>query len=753
MRSVFSDKFFVFSLSIVLIISTGILFYGFKFDSMYGVIDSNFEELSDSSPLKFLYYWDETRGAGELQSLRFPELIQSTYIYLIKSVFEDYHYSGFAKLFFINLLLPVSTLFCLYSFTFSQNVERHRERYFALVLLSLLSILNPAFLQSGMNTLIFQKFDYILFCFAIFALNSIAYRSRGYIFSVFLLVISFGAWHQFPYWLPYLAILIVYVSYLLYTKGLSAKKTAYILLLYFFISLPSLFSIIFYLVSIDLSSSNQGAYTQEVFLYANSQSNLLNTLSFIAGTNWGRVWFWTGEQFYRYFDILSNNSFFVLIRYVPISIFLISIYLISKSKELLGYLLSALIVIYYFVIPANSGPLGWLYSLGFQHSILFQIYRESHNKFIFPTIALISIVVFISVRNRSKLNTVILSLLSVYLASFVYIVSVFSVYSQDGFFKLPPEYKKISDHIDSHSTVMVLPQYSTIQTFKYGHFGVNPIEYVIKNPTLIIYHILQSRFNNAFLDFVLNDFNLKRGYGPSARGSKEAQFNEDTIINTNINYIVLDGNISGIPDINSDEFENLKNKISRLSQFRFKAKEGEILVYERKQEFRRSVFLTKHAEYQKISPTKYVVRLNKVEDMASIIFLQSFDRGWKVYPIRFREDWTCGVIEKFYEDEVKECHPLGGHKTLDASSYISNGDFVGSHLVYDGYANHWTMNMNEFIQNYPTSYYRKNPDGTIDVDLVLYYRPQMYLYIVFCLSLIGITFVTWWYFCSKKNHA
>lgn len=41
--------------------------------------------------------------------------------------------------------------------------------------------------------------------------------------------------------------------------------------------------------------------------------------------------------------------------------------------------------------------------------------------------------------------------------------------------------------------------------------------------------------------------------------------------------------------------------------------------------------------------------------------------------------------------------------------------------------------------NYPKEYYKENPDGSIDVRMTLYFRPQSYFYIGLIIS--GITFV------------
>jgi hypothetical protein len=49
-------------------------------------------------------------------------------------------------------------------------------------------------------------------------------------------------------------------------------------------------------------------------------------------------------------------------------------------------------------------------------------------------------------------------------------------------------------------------------------------------------------------------------------------------------------------------------------------------------------------------------------------------------------------------------------------------------MVYD-YANQWTIDPEYIRANYPKNYYKENPDGTIDVRMTMYFRPQSYFYL------------------------
>lgn len=57
-------------------------------------------------------------------------------------------------------------------------------------------------------------------------------------------------------------------------------------------------------------------------------------------------------------------------------------------------------------------------------------------------------------------------------------------------------------------------------------------------------------------------------------------------------------------------------------------------------------------------------------------------------------------------------------------------------MVYD-YANQWTIDPAYIRAHYSKEYYHENPDGTIDVRMTMYFRPQSYFYLGLIIS--GVT--------------
>ena len=55
-----------------------------------------------------------------------------------------------------------------------------------------------------------------------------------------------------------------------------------------------------------------------------------------------------------------------------------------------------------------------------------------------------------------------------------------------------------------------------------------------------------------------------------------------------------------------------------------------------------------------------------------------------------------------------------------------------------GYANKWTIDPEKIKNALSSEYYETNPDGSINIDLVLYFKPQIYQNIAITLALLTV---------------
>lgn len=126
--------------------------------------------------------------------------------------------------------------------------------------------------------------------------------------------------------------------------------------------------------------------------------------------------------------------------------------------------------------------------------------------------------------------------------------------------------------------------------------------------------------------------------------------------------------------------------------------------------------------FRMINPSKYHVRI-RLDEIRSMTFHQSFHSQWRVY----------GLKKEQYLDRYG-----GLTGALKEIGFLWKDDYLrSSHEMVDEYANQWTLDP-EYIKNtFPPGSWEENPDGSLNVFLTLYYRPQAFFYLG--LLITGIT--------------
>ena len=160
-----------------------------------------------------------------------------------------------------------------------------------------------------------------------------------------------------------------------------------------------------------------------------------------------------------------------------------------------------------------------------------------------------------------------------------------------------------------------------------------------------------------------------------------------------------------------------------------------------------------NASFYKINPTKYKVKLDNLDQVSQLDFLNKKNIGWNLYlnPINSNSK-DCNIIQEYNNEgkNIKECEHTQKFFEGEELSYLwKQPVFEDSHkLVYD-YANQWTIDPEYIKANFDKSYYKENPDGSIDIELTLYFKPQSYFYLgiiisgttlILCLGYLGYAF-------------
>lgn len=144
----------------------------------------------------------------------------------------------------------------------------------------------------------------------------------------------------------------------------------------------------------------------------------------------------------------------------------------------------------------------------------------------------------------------------------------------------------------------------------------------------------------------------------------------------------------------------------------------ELVVYENN-DFRPLIYTTQEKEtiykyipYQNVSylfkyPTKYEINLNNISKPVYLNFSQTYNSEWELWIGKF--NWFKVLLDKNYFGE-------------------------NNHLKNDSNLNSFLINPEYIKQNFSKEYYNENPDGSIDLKLVLYFKTQSYFYLGLIIS-------------------
>jgi hypothetical protein len=145
-------------------------------------------------------------------------------------------------------------------------------------------------------------------------------------------------------------------------------------------------------------------------------------------------------------------------------------------------------------------------------------------------------------------------------------------------------------------------------------------------------------------------------------------------------------------------------------------------------------------EFKKINDNQYQIYIKDLATSTPLTFLSSYSKFWDLYLQPNPNDSWCqssGAMSSSNDIECQNEQPSSGGMGL---SYLYQKPiFDSSHYLVDDYANGWTIDPNYIKQNFDPSDYKMNSDGSIDIDLTLYFKPQSYFYVGLIVS--GVTLV------------
>ncbi len=166
------------------------------------------------------------------------------------------------------------------------------------------------------------------------------------------------------------------------------------------------------------------------------------------------------------------------------------------------------------------------------------------------------------------------------------------------------------------------------------------------------------------------------------------------------------------------------------------------LVYKVKDEFRGTIISTSNSDvliqYNKISPIKYEISLHNLRPDTNLKFAESYNKYWELYLEKNTEMTGMNGKPELYNFS-------------DLRFFYTKDMFSNTHVLKDGSENNWKLDPNFIVSNFPSDFYEKNADGTINVTITMYYKPQIYFYLGLILSVMTFLSSIGYLIISRQN--
>jgi len=468
---------------------------------------------------------------------------------------------------------------------------------------------------------------------------------------------------------------------------------------------------------------------------------------------------------YNFFALHYSYWYVPIILSIPIFIFIY--FLFRHSTKIYIRVLTIFILIIVLLVKGTYPPFGDLYKFLVLHLPLFSIFKSATEKWGVLLVFLLTLFIILSLKNKSSKLTTWLLLIYVGYCSIPFITSNFIPEAKINpdlihtkRFTDKPEYSWLRQKLNKDPEIyriLSLPgslNYQIALHIKEDKYytGNDPILTNTNKPFIAPYNgTFDKTFDPLFTEIsqdnylcLLSFFNLKKiilnydnnpWFGFKEEESLEEiekilaeKFNLTKEVNGAITVFDIGDNFLPrfyIPkDYLFTDKDIIENLINLVSSNNFNIRTA-ILADNLKDKITTQTSIPKIA-FVKINPTKYKIKVENASTSYTLVFSESFHRGWKLYLDNNNQPNNIfkPIIAEYFGGQIKE----GSHKNIlfypEIFETISKKE-VGEHFEVNGYANAW--------QIIPT-----DTDNQSDYTLIVEYYPQRLFYFGVIITLITI---------------
>lgn len=542
-----------------------------------------------------------------------------------------------------------------------------------------------------------------------------------------------------PYW-TFFSGIFSFIIILFYTDNDFIKKMMLLFKYYSLIILILILTNINYVYSMLYVFNRQtSTIAGRVFVPENQVVSLLSFFS-PSQNNWLYPWGF-GDNFLGYTALFLGLSGFLLLR---------------KSRL---YLLSSICFLISILLASNIPGLFFINKIYFE---FFGMFRAVSRLNIFSTLFLSLMVALVIQYAENKYiflfknNKLLIILVMIFLSSLI----VAEGLNKDPTWLRTTDFSKIAklyEPIKNNSDIKVIVGYPMI--LSNGNSGFPPmyelLGQIIHNKPLAGG---ASPFMKLSLDYHSNisDISNPKTIDVLAKHGVDTIIIYNNIINNKsiIDYLKKDRRLKFIGRY-TQPFDNAPyisaNDLSR-DIFVFQIKQ--VVDSNNKNKYQGKI-LSNDILFQQVSPIKYKIFLKNISSDRTLLFKEPFDKGWKLYLLPNPSNTWCKPLEYYENNKITVCDRTKKFFEGEDLTYIwKKPIFDDVHIRAIEYANGWTIKPEYIKANYPKEFYKENLDGSIDIELILYFKQKSYFYLghlISELTFIGCVGYLFWDYKKKAK--
>ncbi len=479
-------------------------------------------------------------------------------------------------------------------------------------------------------------------------------------------------------------------------------------------------------------------------------TNYVNIFSL--ATDWSLFGSWRGIP-YNVFSAFYANRYAMPFGLLPYFLLLYLFFKVRAQEN--KKIIIAFSILFLLLFQIMLGMHNPIYKYLYDHVLIFQVFRNITKFAPFLYLALVLLIYllicnYLKQKNKPFIIFLFLAGTLIYNIPFWYYSGSFF---RDRVIENIPSYwheasAYIENNLDDSSKILMLPATYILDAYNWNGKVIqvqgNLLDSLITKRSFRLSEVLVGD------RFFQKDANAL--FVPSQQSVRGLDINYQSLTDFtkkyNLDYILLAKD-------SISEYQRIQDieKWLTNSSYKKEAIFGPIEIYRNENNFK-PLMGPDNILFSKVDHQKYHVYLKNLHTPQVLSFLETFNQGWNLY-IRPNPSTAFCKISGDYDPKTKgspqitECQNTPQVFSITDMTYLWKTALSDrTHQLFNYYANRWTIDPIYIQKNYPSQYYKKNSDGSIDIEFILYFRPQSYFYLGIIVSSLLMMVLVGYVACS-----